>query len=108
MNPLRTAALVVAAAVFSAVPALAQESLGDAIRGEELARSVCIDCHAIDRGFRGTDITGAPAFQDVADMSSATALSLRVFLLSPHLTMPNFMLNDQQIDDLIAYIHSLR
>ena len=49
MKPLRSAALVVAAAVFSAVPALAQESLGDAIRGEELARSVCIDCHAIDR-----------------------------------------------------------
>ena len=31
-----------------------------------------------------------------------------VFLLSPHMTMPNFALTDQQIDDLIAYIHSLR
>ena len=107
-TPFRLVPLIAAAALFAAGAASAQESPGDAIRGEELARSVCIDCHAIDRGSHGADITGAPAFQDVADMSSATALSLRVFLLSPHMTMPNFALNDQQIDDLIAYIHSLR
>ena len=106
--PSRRIVLATLATLLAASPAKAQDPLGDAMRGEVLARTVCIDCHAVDRGFRGTDITGAPAFQDVADMSSATALSLRVFLLSPHLTMPNFVLDDQQIDDLIAYIHSLR
>ena len=101
-------ATVLAVSLSAAEPASAVDQLGDPVSGEELARSVCIDCHAIDPGSRGQDITGAPAFQDVADMSSATALSLRVFLLSPHMTMPNFALTDQQIDDLIAYIHSLR
>ena len=100
--------LMVGATVFASEAALAQDPLGNAGQGEDLARAVCIDCHAIDRGFRGTDITGAPSFQDVADMPSATPLSLRVFLRSPHLTMPNFALTDEQIDDLIAYIRSLR
>lgn len=107
-HPLSLLVLATLTTLLAANPAKAQESLGDPVRGEVLARAVCIDCHMVDRGFRGTDITGAPAFQDVADMSSATALSLRVFLLSPHMTMPNFALDDQQIDDLIAYIHSLR
>lgn len=100
--------MALAATLAAAGPALAQDPLGNAVMGEELARSACIDCHAIERGFRGTDITGAPSFQDVADMPSATPLSLRVFLRSPHLTMPNFALTDDQIDDLIAYIRSLR
>lgn len=94
--------------VLAAGPAVAQDALGNASMGEELARSVCADCHAVERGERGTDLTGAPSFQDVADRSSATALSLRVFLRSPHLTMPNFALSNDQIDDLIAHIHGLR
>ena len=98
----------VVAALMATVPATAQDPLGSAVAGRELAGDVCADCHAIGRGDRGEDITGAPAFQDVADMPSATALSLRVFLRSPHLTMPNFALSNDQIDDLIAYIHSLR
>lgn len=103
----RTGLLLAALALFAS-PAMAQDALGTASMGEELARSVCADCHAIDRGARGTDLTGAPAFQEIAEMPSATALSLRVFLRSPHLTMPNFALSNDQIDDLIAYIHGLR
>ena len=101
-------AAVILLASAACGPAMAQDPLGSPAMGAELARMVCADCHAIGPGERGTDLTGAPAFQDVADQSSATALSLRVFLLSPHLTMPNFALSDDQIDDLIAYIHSLR
>ncbi|NNG05423.1 MAG: cytochrome c [Inquilinus sp.] len=108
MSMTRLGGLLLAAVVAAGGPAYAQDSLGSASMGEELAQSVCADCHAIERGERGTDLTGAPSFQDVADLSSATALSLRVFLRSPHLTMPNFALSNDQIDDLIAYIHSLR
>lgn len=104
----RLVMLMLPAVLAMAGPALAQDPLGNASMGEDLARAVCVDCHAIERGQRGTDLTGAPSFQDVADMTSATALSLRVFLRSPHLTMPNFALSDDQIDNLIAYIHGLR
>ncbi len=108
MKQLKLVLVILGAMVIASEAALAQDPLGNAVQGEDLARAVCVDCHAIDPGFRGTDITGAPSFQDVADMPSATPLSLRVFLRSPHLTMPNFALTDDQIDDLIAYIHSLR
>ena len=108
MKQLRLFGAMLGAMIHASEPSFAQDPLGNANQGEELARAVCVDCHAIDPGFRGTDITGAPSFQDVADMPSATPLSLRVFLRSPHLTMPNFALSDDQIDDLIAYIRSLR
>ena len=105
---IRIACVMLAAAVAAGSAANAQDMLGNRSMGEDLARSVCADCHAIERGQRGSDLTGAPSFQEVADQPAATALSLRVFLRSPHLTMPNFALSDDQIDDLIAYIHSLR
>ena len=105
---IKFAGMLLTAAVAASSTAYAQDPLGNASMGEDLARSVCVECHAIERGQRGTDLTGAPSFQEVADQPAATALSLRVFLRSPHMTMPNFALSDDQIDDLIAYIHSLR
>lgn len=44
----------------------------------------------------------------VAAMPSTTVMSLRVFLQTPHLRMPNFALTAEQTDDAIAYILSLR
>jgi mono/diheme cytochrome c family protein len=108
MSMTRIAGILLVAMAVASGSAQAQDPLGSRVMGEELARSVCAECHAIEPGQRGTDITGAPSFQDVADQPAATALSLRVFLRSPHLTMPNFALSNDQIDDLIAYIHSLR
>ena len=41
-------------------------------------------------------------------MPSATALSLRVFLQTPHVRMPDFQLSNNEIDDVVAYILSLK
>ena len=41
-------------------------------------------------------------------MVSTTSMSLRVFLQSPHGNMPDYRLSREQIDDVVAYILSLR
>ena len=41
-------------------------------------------------------------------MPSTTELSLKVFLRSSHKSMPNFILQPEETDDIVAYILSLR
>ena len=44
----------------------------------------------------------------IADSPAKTALNLRVFLKSPHRNMPDLILNEIEIDSVIAYIQSLK
>ncbi len=41
-------------------------------------------------------------------MPSTTSMSLRVFLQSPHGNMPDYRLTREQMDDVVAYLLSLR
>ncbi len=89
-----------------ACPAAAQES-GDPATGADLARTWCSGCHVVDpRESRGSD--AVPAFAAIANMPSATAMSLHAFLEMPHGRMPDLKLSGQQIDDVVAYIMTLR
>lgn len=84
--------------------AAAQE--GNARAGERLVKAECTRCHAVEPGAASRD-PGAPNFAAVARMPSATDLSLRVFLRSPHRSMPDLVLSQEEASDVIAYIRSL-
>ncbi len=75
--------------------------------GRRLAEAWCASCHAIEPRSGGAK-TGAPDFAAVANMPSATELSLKVFLRTSHPNMPNIILTGEQTDDLVNYILSLR
>lgn len=94
--------------VFLAGSAMAQELPGSAVQGREFARTVCAACHAVEKGERDGALPDPPAFQRLADDPAMTALALRVFLTTPHRNMPNLILSDTEIDDVIAWIHSLK
>ena len=82
---------------------------GDAKAGRAFAQETCTKCHAI--GSDGKAISpnkAAPTFRSVAGMSTTTPLGLRVFLSTPHPTMPNLILSKTEMDNVIAYILSLR
>jgi mono/diheme cytochrome c family protein len=99
--------LIILLALFSIAGPAAAQDVGDPATGRELATQWCSECHDVGpsgRGARGR----APAFAEVARMSSATALSLSVFMRSSHPSMPNIMLSPAQSDDVVAYILSLR
>jgi mono/diheme cytochrome c family protein len=85
----------------------AEELLGDPAAGRRLAEDVCSACHVVAPGGESTSDIGAPAFPDLAKEPRVTALSLRVFLQTPHDRMPDLQLSRNEADDVIAYILSL-
>ena len=88
--------------------ASAQDVPGDVTAGRVFAGKVCARCHNIRKNGDLSPLPEAPAFQAVADEPSVTQLGLRVFLQSPHRTMPDLHLTAQERDDIISYILSLK
>jgi len=87
--------------------ACAQE-MGDAKKGADLAQSICAECHAVKAGETRSPNAKAPTFVTVASTPGMTEMALRVWLQSPHPTMPNLMLDENAKDDVIAYIRTLK
>ena len=102
---MRTAAAIAALTILLAPPAPARAEQGSPGAGKKLAQEQCAKCHAIERGEAAK--SEAPAFSEVA-RSEHNARSIRVFLRTPHATMPLIVLDDNQREDIAAYIMSLR
>jgi mono/diheme cytochrome c family protein len=79
----------------------------DAVEGERLARQWCANCHVIDgAGSAATIPEGPPSFHVAAGHLNPG--ELRTWLTHPHGAMPDLALTRGEIDDLIAYIGTLR
>jgi mono/diheme cytochrome c family protein len=104
---MRSAILMGVLAVLAA-PALAQLEPGDARAGQRLATTWCANCHQVTPGGPGPSTDAAASFASIAAMPSTTSMSLRVFLQTPHANMPDYRLTRDQLDDLVAYLLSLR
>jgi len=86
------------------VPGAAQ---ADAADGERLARQWCVNCHVIDSTGPATTLPqGPPSFRIIA--GHLDPAEMRSFLTNPHGAMPNLGLPRAEIDNLIAYIESLK
>ncbi len=86
-----------AAIPLTAGPALAQEAPVDPAA-----------CHAIPGGAPPIGVPGARSFQALAADPAVTGLTLHAYLRTLHPPAPNFVLNEQQLNDVIAYILSLQ
>jgi mono/diheme cytochrome c family protein len=106
MRPLVTASLISLTVLSTSV--LAEELLGDPAAGHRLAEDVCATCHVISASNLPITEVDAPAFPDLANEPRVTALSLRVFLQTPHERMPDLHLGPDETDNVIAYILSLK
>lgn len=89
-------------------PAGGQALMGDRDAGYALAKTACVRCHRIGREEETPKLYPATAFQEIANRPSSTELSLRVFLKLPHQDMPNLILTDTEIDNVVAYILGLK
>jgi mono/diheme cytochrome c family protein len=96
-------------AISAVVPhaALAQEP-GDAGKGLAYATQVCAQCHAVRPGDKFSPNAKAQSFEDIANTSGVTGISLAASLHSVHENMPAFVLSMDERDNLIAYILSLK
>ena len=107
MNPLhRSAATVLAFAAAISFSATGADA-ASAARGRAMAKQECVSCHAVEPGQQSPN-PKAPTFVAIANEPSATPYSLHVFLQTTHTTMPNFVIQSDDIDDIVAYIGSLK
>lgn len=98
--------------------ALAQPEGGSPVaRGRNIALIVCSACHVVapDQPDTPQLPQKTPSFQEIANRPDVSARSLRRFVTHTHwdqtaipMTMPNPMLMSDQVDDVAAYIMSLR
>lgn len=90
-------------ALLSAHPALA----ANAARGKVLAEHWCVSCHVVAAGQTSATASSAPTFMWLAK-SSKSEKALKAFLIAPHPPMPNLSLSRREINDVVAYIESLK
>jgi mono/diheme cytochrome c family protein len=102
-----TATLFTFAMMLIVSPAPAQEP-GDAKRGLFLAQMTCARCHEIRKGQLRSRTTRAPTFETIATSPGITPMAFRAALRTSHREMPNLVLQNTEIDDLIAYIDTLK
>ena len=75
--------------------------------GQRLAEAWCRECHAFEMS--GLGVPGrAPDFMQIANRTSTTELSLKVFLRTSHRNMPNLIITPEQADILAQFILSLK
>jgi mono/diheme cytochrome c family protein len=106
------------AARFLIVPLVGAALLGaptsegkasDPQTGRALAESWCANCHVIGEPGQQSASDVAPTFHAIANRRETTAEGLRTFLSTPHAdAMKGIVLPRLEIDDLVAYIMSLR
>lgn len=100
--------LLIAASLAVPASALAQSLAGNPSLGRQVATTICASCHQVIWGDERGRPQNAPSFPDIAKLPSTTALSLKVFLRSNHMEMPNLIISNSDTDDVIAYILSLK
>jgi mono/diheme cytochrome c family protein len=94
-------------AMISLCGVASADEASDARAGQDLAVKACSPCHVVSERI-------GPPFADIAKGPHATPDALRDFLRSTHsdIAHPNAMpapgLTERQIDELAAYIASLR
>ena len=97
----------VAPKTMPAPPKLPYEE-GVASFGRAYAEHACASCHAIAPSQLRSPNPNAPAFAAVADLPGMNSMALRAWLRTSHPTMPNLILTPARIDDLSAYMSTLR
>jgi mono/diheme cytochrome c family protein len=93
--------------IAAALAALAQDLPGNIASGRHLAESWCTRCHEIYLD-EFAPFSYPPNFVEIANMPSTTALAINVFLRTSHDVMPNYQLSREEVDDIVAFIMSLK
>ena len=114
---LRCAVLFLLCASMSASVHAQQSAAESGIRaGHEFALELCSACHVVASDQRKPPIYKGttPSFAAIANQPGTTAASLHRFVRTTHptltrpLDMPAVQVTDYQLDEIVAYILSLR
>lgn len=112
---MRHFALAIALGLVASGAASAQD-VGDIEAGHQLASGICAECHIIesipgpapDLDPLPFEATEALPFDDIANTPGVTAMVLFVWLTSSHPSMPDLVLEEDELRNVVAYILSLK
>ncbi|MEO1207396.1 MAG: cytochrome c [Pseudomonadota bacterium] len=93
------------------VPGLADDKkdwAADAARGQVLAERLCATCHVVGPTQTGAATAGPPTFASIANRPGQTRERILNVLIAPHPPMPNVQMTLHEIDDIIAYLDTMR
>jgi mono/diheme cytochrome c family protein len=82
--------------------------VGDAAQGLAYAQKTCSGCHNVVRTGAASPNKDAPPFKQIANTPGMSITALTVWSRTSHPTMPNLVIPPNDMDNLIAYIMSLR
>ncbi len=91
--------------IGAAQPAAAQQVIGNADAGHELASKLCSACHIVGSEQAGSDV--APPFPVIARDPGISLTALHGWKGPAHPMLPNLALTAQQIADINAYLDVL-
>ena len=86
----------------------APEAAADAVEGQIFAEKVCAECHAVSPQDKMSPNAEAPTFSAIAGNPFWTRTALIVWFQTPHINMPTLILDEDELENVIAYIESLR
>lgn len=82
--------------------------MGDKAKGLAYAKRICAECHNVLATNAPSPNPKAPSFRKVAETPGMTVTALTVWSRTTHATMPNIVIAPADMDNLIAYILSLK
>jgi mono/diheme cytochrome c family protein len=82
-------------------------SAPDAPHGKQLAQRLCSNCHLVDSS-QTNAMADVPSFQEIANRQGQTAGSIMARIIIPKHPMPVIPISKSELNDLAAYIMSLR
>lgn len=96
-------------ALFGAGAALAGPvtSAPDPEHGKELAQRLCSNCHLVTSTQQRVNVD-VPSFHEIANMQGQTEGSIMAKIVIPKHPMPVIPITKSELNDLSAYIMSLR
>jgi mono/diheme cytochrome c family protein len=99
--------LMLVSAIFVGGGSSGAQQIGNAAQGRRLAQADCAQCHGVDKNSYSSN-PAAPTFDDIANVPGMTSRALIVALRTSHRSMPNLVIKDHDLEDLVAYILSLK
>lgn len=81
---------------------------GDAEQGRQTAERLCTSCHVTESSSSQTVPAGVPTMRTIANKPDQTAARIAGMLIDPHPPMPNVRVTREEINDIVAYLQSLR
>lgn len=102
----RLAVMILLLSSLGSLPSFAQDQ-NSVQRGRAVAEQRCAVCHAVRAGETASPNAAAVSFTRVATTAGTTELALQAMLQTSHRTMPNLILDADDMRDVIAYILSL-